>query len=149
MKTMDWLNRKKLPDHSGFSLVEIMMVICLIGILAGITGPPMFKHLEANHMQNCTDRMVADMQYARAIAIATGKTHRFTCTLNSYSLTNLGTNIVVRQVNFDHGATLALAQSVDFYPWGMADALDFDLTLNDMDRTIQILPTGMVEVIFP
>ncbi len=146
MSTMIWRSRKNFPDDSGFSLVEMMMVVCLIGILAGITGPPMFKYLAANRMQTRTDRMVADMQYARAISISTGQTHRFTCSNNSYDLMNMSTGDVVRQVNFDSGAELDLAQAVDFYPWGMAQTSNFILTMNDMSRKITLLPTGMVEV---
>ena len=146
MKAVDCLNRKKLPDRNGFSLVEIMMVVMLLGILAGISGPPVFKYLKSNQMRTRTDRMVADMQYARAVAVSTGQTHRFSCTTSSYTLTNLATNDVIRQVNFDNGAELDLVQSADFYPWGMAQSGNFNLTMNDMDRRIILLPTGMVEV---
>ena len=105
-----------------------------------------FNYLKSNQMRTRTDRMVADMQYARAVAVSTGQTHRFSCTENSYTLTNLATNNVVRQVGFDHGATLDQVQSADFFPWGMAQSGNFILTMNDMNRKITLLPTGMVEV---
>ncbi len=146
MNAMSWLHRKKMPDRTGFSMVEIMMVVMLVGILAGVSGPPVFKYLKSNQMRTRTDRLVADMQYARAIAVSTGQTHRFTCTTNSYTLTNLATANVVRQVSFNNGAELDLAQSADFFPWGMAQSGNFVLTMNDMDRKIILLPTGMVEV---
>ncbi len=146
MKTMNWRNRKKFPDHNGFSLVEMMMVVMLIGLLAGISGPPMFRYLKSNQMQTRTDRLVADMQYARAVAVSTGQTHQFTCTNNSYTLFNTTTGNVVRQVNFDNGAQLDLAQSANFFPWGMAESRNFVLSMNDMSREIILLPTGMVEV---
>ncbi len=83
MKTIHWQNWKIIPIRGGFTLVEIMMVIMLVGILAGMTAPPMFKYLEANRMRTRTDGMVADLQYARAIAISTGQSHRFANTNTS------------------------------------------------------------------
>lgn len=149
MEIMNWRSGKNFPDHNGFSLVEMMMVVMLIGILAGISGPAMFKYLKSNQMQTRTDRLVADMQYARAIAVSSGETHRFACTSNSYTLSNVATGDVVRQVDFNNGASLDMVQAADFYPWGMADSGNFILTLNDMSREIKLLPTGMVEVEIP
>lgn len=138
-----------MPDRSGFSLVEIMIVVLLIGILAGISGPPMFQFLASNQMQTRADRMVADMQYARAIAVSTGQTHEFACTSSSYTLTNTTSGQILRQVDFNNGAQLDVAQTAEFYPWGMAESKNFLLTLNDMSRRIVLLPTGMVEVEVP
>ena len=135
-----------MPDHSGFSLVEIMMVVMLIGLLAGMTGPPIFHYLEASQAQTSLDRLVADMQYARAVAVSKGETHRFSCTTGGYDLRNMVTGDVVRAVVLDHGMELNLAQTADFYPWGMAQTCNVTLTRNDLAWDLQLLPTGMVEV---
>jgi len=146
MNTTQWQNRKKIPARGGFSLVEVMMVIMLVGLLASISAPPMFKYLEANHMQTRTDRMVADLQYARAAAISSGQAHRFANTNSSYTLTNLATGRELRSVTFDHGAELDAIQFADFFPWGMASTTTFNLSMNGIQRQIRLLPTGMVEV---
>ncbi len=146
MKTKQWQNRNLNCARNGFSLVEIMMVLMLIGLMAGISAPPMFKYLASNQMQTRTDRMVADLQYARAVSIASGQAHRFASTTTSYTLTNLVTGIEVRNVTFDHGAELAMMQFSDFFPWGMASSTTFNLSQSDMQRRIILLPTGMVEV---
>lgn len=122
------------------------MVVMLVGLLAGISAPPMFKYLEANHMQTRTDRMVADLQFARAIAVSTGQAHRFANNNTSYTLTNLSTGNVLRDVDFDHGAQLDAIQFADFFPWGMASTTTFNLSMNGMQRQIRLMPTGMVEV---
>lgn len=126
--------------------MEIMMVILLVGILAGVAGPAMYSYLRANQMQTRVDRMVADLQYARALTISTGQVHRFNTTTDSYTLTNMVTGNVVRDVDFEEGAKLDAAQMADFFPWGMANTTTFDLSHCDMERRIRLLPTGMVEV---
>jgi len=40
--------RKNLPGRDGFTLVEMMMVILLIGILATVATPPMFRYLQSS-----------------------------------------------------------------------------------------------------
>jgi len=146
MKTIQWQNRKFFPVRDGFTLVEIMMVIMLVGILAGMTAPPMFKYLEANRMRTRTDRMVADLQFARAVAISTGQAHRFANTASGYTLTNLVTGGVLRDVDFAHGSELDDNLIADFFPWGMATSTTYNIRLNDMHNEIRVLPTGMVEV---
>lgn len=142
-------NRKLLPGRGGFSLVEIMVVVLMIGILATISGPPMFSYLRSNQMQTQLDRLVGDLQYARAVSISTGEAHRFSCTANDYSVTNLVSGNVAKNVTLDHGAVFDGVMQADFYPWGMSEDLVFELSLNDMDREITLLPTGMVEVAIP
>lgn len=138
--------RKNLPSAAGFSLVEIMMVILLIGLLAGVSGPAMFSYLRSNQMQTRVDTMVADLQYSRAMAVSTGEIHRFDATITGYTVTNVVTGVTLRTENFDEGAKLDKAETADFFPWGMASTKTLNLTHHNMKREIQILPTGMVEV---
>jgi len=138
--------RKKIPDQAGFTLVEIMMVILLMGLLAGISGPPMFRYLQASQLQTNTDRMVADLQYGRTLAISNGATLRFTATSAGYALTNPITGVTLRGRTFDNGMVLDRDQRIDFFPWGMANTATFKLAYGGQVRQIDVLPTGMVEV---
>jgi hypothetical protein len=52
----------------------------------------------------------------------------------------------LRTREFSDGMTLDLAQSTDFFPWGMADSVVFILSSRGESRQINVLPTGMVEV---
>ncbi len=146
MNTMGLQNRQNIPGRTGFSLVEIMMVVLLIGILAGVTAPPMFSYLQASRFQTSTDRMIADLQYARTVSISSGSILRFTATPDGYTLANPNTGNVLRSRVFDDEMELAQDSSTDFFPWGMADAAAFNLSSCGQTRQINVLPTGMVEV---
>lgn len=146
MNSVRWKIRNNIPDRAGFSLVEIMVVIVLIGLIAGITAPPMFKYLASTKLQTSSDRMVADLQYARTLAISNGTILRFSTTYSGYILSNPVTNVTLRSRVFSEGMTLDLAQSTDFYPWGMANSKTFKLSSGGESRQINVLPTGMVEV---
>jgi type II secretion system protein H len=139
-------NRKNIPHQAGFTLVEIMMVIMLIGLLAGISAPPLFRYLQSSQLQTSTDRMVADLQYARTLAISNGTVLRFTATTTGYNLINPNTGVTLRGRTFDGSMKLEQDQTIDFFPWGMANAMTFQLSSCGEMRQINVLPTGMVEV---
>jgi len=139
-----------MPDpargRGGFTLVEMMVVIGIVGILATISAPPIFRYMESSRLQTNTDRMAADLQYARSLSISNSQILRFTTTLAGYKLTNPNTGDVIRERAFDHNMVLGAAQSSDFYPWGMADAKIFNISNHSGARQINLLPTGIVEV---
>lgn len=130
----------------GFTMVEMMVVISLIGLMAVVSAPPLFRYIQSNRLQTSTDRMVADMQYARSVAISSGRILRFAATPLGYTLTDPVSGDVLRTKNFDHGLTLDAAVTVDFFPWGMANAAVLNMTNAAGAARIDVLPTGIVEV---
>lgn len=127
-------------------MAEMMIIIIIVGIIASISAPPIFRYLTSHRLQVGADRMVADLQYARSVSIANAQILRFTATPGGYQLTNPISGDVIRQANFDHGLALGLAQTADFYPWGMADPAVFNIANGAGGRQITLLPTGIVEV---
>ncbi len=146
MMSQALMRRKILPDRAGFSLVEIMIVITLFGILVTVSAPPMFQFIQSHRLQTSSDRMIADLQYTRTLAISNGAILRFAATEGGYQVTNPVTGDVIRRRDFDDGLALAAAVTTDFFPWGMANAATFDLQSGSQTRQIQVLPTGLVEV---
>ncbi len=53
---------------------------------------------------------------------------------------------VVREQVFPEGMSLALNQTTDFFPWGMADARVFNISNGAAAIQVNLLPTGIVEV---
>ena len=146
MKMMRLRTWKILPGRSGFSLVEMMMVVLLIGIVATIAAPPMFRYLQSSRLQTTADKMAADLQFARSLAIANGVILQFSTTEAGYILRNPSDGSVLRTENFDGGMQLAAAQNTFFFPWGMADATVFTISNSAGAHQINLLPTGIVEV---
>lgn len=130
----------------GFSLTEMMIVVMVIGLMATLTAPPLFRYIQTHRLQTDTDRMMADLQYARSIAVTNGAILRFQATPAGYQLMNPNTAEVLRDHNFDHGLALDANVTVDFFPWGMADAAVFNISNKTGANQISVLPTGIVEV---
>ena len=134
------------PQRRGFTLTEMMVVISLIGLMAVVSAPPLFRYIQSNRLQIGTDRMVADMQYARSRAISSGRILRLTATAAGYTLTDPVSGDVLRSKNFEHGLALDAGATIDFFPWGMASAAVLNMNNAAGATRIDVLPTGIVEV---
>ena len=132
-------------NRRGFTLTEIMIVIMIVGIIAGIAAPPLFRYVASNRLQTQTDRLAADLQYARTLAVSTNTTVRFTSTEGGYNVLNAAGE-VIRERELKHGLGLGAEQNANFYPWGQADAQVFNLSNSTGTRTVNLMPTGIVEV---
>jgi Tfp pilus assembly protein FimT len=124
----------------------MMVIIVVIGILAGISAPPIFRYVQSNRLRTNADRMAADLQYARSLSIANSQILRFAATPAGYQLINPNSGVIIRENNFAHGFTMPANQTADFYPWGMADATVFNVSNSSGAVQINLLPTGIVEV---
>ena len=142
-------SRKRKPWRQGFTLSELMIVIIVIGLMAAISAPPFFRFIQSNRLQTDADRVVADLQLGRALAIANSQILQFRATPAGYQLVDPLTNDVIRSHNFDHGLALDANFAVNFFPWGMADATVMTISNNAGAQQIDVLPTGMVEVHHP
>lgn len=136
----------KRATRQGFTLVEMMLVISLVGVIAAMAAPPMFRYVASNRLATQADRMVADLQYARSLSVANSQILRFSATEAGYQLTNPVSGVVLREYDFCSGLGLDAARTADFFPWGMADPMVFTLSNPAGTKQITLMPTGLVEV---
>jgi len=133
-------------SRQGFNLIELMVIIAIVGVIAGISAPPIFRYVNSNRLQTNTDRLAADLQYTRTLSISTATILRFSSTPAGYQVTNPISGDIIREKVFEHGLDLGVTQTSDFYPWGMADPNVFNITNATGTMTVNLLPTGIVEV---
>lgn len=130
----------------GFTLVELIVLIGIFAVLAGIAIPAFTNYVRNNRLATTVERMAADLQMVRSMSIANGRVYRLTATDAGYTITDPLSGEVIKNEQYHSSLDLAANVSADFFPWGMADVAVVVLTGNGNIRTIRILPTGVVEV---
>lgn len=62
---------KKLPlvDNEGFTLIELIVAITIVGILAAMAGPSMWTFFSQNRLSSQINELIADINLARSEAI--------------------------------------------------------------------------------
>ncbi len=65
-------------NNTGFSLIEIMIVVAIIGILTAIAVPSYQDMIERNRLKQAVEALKSDMQFARTEAIKRSNDLRLT-----------------------------------------------------------------------
>jgi prepilin-type N-terminal cleavage/methylation domain-containing protein len=55
---------------SGFSLVELLVSLCILGILASLAAPSLGTMLQNYQLQSTARQLVTDLQYAKMYAVS-------------------------------------------------------------------------------
>ena len=115
------------PSTAGFSLIELLIVVSLMGILAGILIPR-FQPSIHEQLQGAGHLVAADLAYARSLAVANDSTYQiqFEGDTNQYVLKHDGAN--------------AMLDTLPASPFRMPNDLPNEQT-TDLDELPQVGPT--------
>ncbi|NOQ42315.1 MAG: prepilin-type N-terminal cleavage/methylation domain-containing protein [Desulfuromusa sp.] len=79
------------PRQNGFTLVELVVIILLLGILAAFAMPKLFN-LSDYRTRAAYDEVAGAVRYAQKLAVASGCEVQVSISGNSYSLQQHSTN---------------------------------------------------------
>jgi len=87
MRVVAQNNFRVLPDSRGFTIIELMMVVVLIGILA-VSVVPKFVDTSAISLVGAAAMVAADIRYTQELAMSTNssKTIVFTTSNDNYTV---------------------------------------------------------------
>jgi len=102
----------------GFTLIELIIVIALVGILSGVAVTSIKSTMPQNYLGGAARRTMTDLMLARMQAVSTNTAKTVSFTSSGYTIGTVTTNI---SSQFG-GVTLSSTGSVTFTTVGMASA---------------------------
>lgn len=87
-----------MPSKNGFTLIELVIVILLIGILAAAIGPRILHLQDSFKVEAAAEQIANHIRLAQSLAIAEHADHRvyFDTTNHAYSVYNVDTDVTVK-----------------------------------------------------
>lgn len=114
----------------GFTLVELMVVVAVLGMITMLTAPSFAQTLAKNHLRGAAAEAYSDMQFARAAAVERNANVTVTFNATGYQITNAAQTL--KSVTFGGGIGISAgsAMTITFNPVrGTAAVANGPLTL--------------------
>ncbi len=141
---------RPLRSPHGFTLVELMVLIGIIGLLAAIAVPSFYSYNRASRLDSAADVLVADLAQARATSIMQGRRIQVQADHERYAVVDQASGDTLRTRDFPSAVRLNDTINLSFHPRGSATPAPavMVLTLDDgsSQRQITVQPTGIAEV---
>jgi len=139
--------KRTLNDKRAFTLPEVAVVLVVLGIIIAMTIPSFSRFIASNRLEGATNQLVADIHYARSLAVAKRKTYQIVFEANRYRVIDQASGAVVRTRNIPPQLACAASANPRFFAWGLADPVNINISQNSgpQANALTLLANGSVQ----
>jgi len=137
----------KIDKKRGFTLVELMIVIAVMGIMAVIAAPNFVTYLANQRLKGAARMVMSDLMAARQKAVTQNVNITVTFTSNhQYTITNDASTRDIQQDYSD--VTFTSSGAAIFYPRGNATGTTVTLTSSrtGSQKFVRVALNGRVKI---
>jgi type IV fimbrial biogenesis protein FimT len=100
--------------YSGFTIIELMVVIAIVAILAAVAGPSWTESMARRSLEGVANELSADLQYAKSQAASINSNVSLTTSLHGYTVSSATTTF--KTIVLDSTVSLTDAVTATFEP---------------------------------
>ncbi len=130
----------------GFTLVEIMVVVVIVGIILTIGVPSTARYIRVAQLAGARNALMEDLGYARSLAVMRRKTYEIRFNSSTYSLVQLSPAVTIWTHVLPAGYTCSATDTATYYAWGLTAPISITVkrgTSTD-STTVQLAANGSV-----
>lgn len=126
--------------QQGFTLIEALVVVAIVGLLAGLVAPRIQSMISGQEFRTARSQFILSVREARALAIRSSDPSRFSIVNNGrgFQLERDEPEILPEAVSL---SSQGKSDSVVFYPDGTSNGALFTLTGRNQREQFVIFPT--------
>lgn len=128
----------------GFTLVEMMVVLVVIGLILLATIPAVSSYMKSSRLAGSASMLASDLHYARALANSQHTAYEMRLSTGGYSLVRLQPATTVLTRTLPRGITIGTVDSTTFYSWGLTEPAVITLQQPDRSKVVRLSASGQV-----
>ena len=103
----------------GFTLIESMVVIAIVGILAAVAAPALTESMARRRLESAASELTTDLQYAKSQAASINANISLVTTVRGYTISGTvnGAAVTYKTVVLHPASSLTDAVTVIFEPY--------------------------------
>ncbi len=135
-------------NSAGFSLLELLVVLILLGFVAAVAGPSVGHFMNSLAFKKQTGKIMAVIRYARLIAVTEGDPVRMQVSENSNSLSFSGAIQKDRDLGLGEDDKISFdPEIITFSPAGHATPGTITFTMGGVTQQIIIDPLSGLPIL--
>jgi prepilin-type N-terminal cleavage/methylation domain-containing protein len=129
---------------AGFSLIELMVTLMLMGLLLSMTVPAISSYANSSRLAGARSVLMSDLRLARSLATAQRTNYEVRLDSTSYSIRRLSPAQTILTRRLPRGIGLAHRDTASFYPWGLTETMTITLRQGTHNSIVRTASNGQV-----